>query len=294
MITERLPLHSGPLRKMKAHNRSWKSVLTTLSVLIVASPVMPAEPLQATVEFSRDLPPLGDEYKEGEQFKIDAAKNDSRVQKWRRVPKWLAGIWHTERTVRKVMGIPVSYQTRANFISGYQSDAKGHIWHPINSKVTRVDANLYYEYQIPQGEQVFTVDRNSSTRFTRSTRVRVAKNTGRILLSFQQEDIAITQPVEEGNCEVNARCCVFDKKGKRIIEQDIVVFQQKIEEFKPIDEFAGENFGKGLADYLIAEGKPDLVPQGTSEPGKLTDLQLEILTQEEKNSALMETIKSVH
>jgi hypothetical protein len=278
---------------MKALSNRWNLALATFSVICFAMPVMSAEPLQATVEFSRDLPPLGDEYQEGAQFKIDATKTDSKVQKWRRVPKWLAGVWHTERTIRKVMGVPVSYQTRSNFISGYQADAKGHIWHPINSKVTRVDGSGYYEYQIPQGEQIFNVQKLSSTRFTRSTRVRVDKDSGRILLSFQQEDIAVTEPVEDGSCEVKARCCVFDKKGKKVIQQDITVYQERIEDFQPIDEYSGENFVKGLSEFLLAEGKPELVPLKTHEQAKPSDLQLQILAQEEKNSALMETIKSV-
>lgn len=278
---------------MKARNIRWKALLASISVLIAVSPVMPAEPLQGTVEFSRDLPPLGDEYREGQKFRIEASRSVGKVLRWRRVPDWLAGIWHTERSVRKVMGIPVSYQTRTNFISGYQADAKGQIWHPINSKVTRVDASSHYEYQIPQGDEVFTVDESSSRRFTRTTRVRVEKESGLILDSFQQEDISVTQPLEDGKCVAKARCRVFNMKGKKIAEQDIVVYHQRIEEFKPIDEFAGDDYAKGLANYLIAEGKPELVPQAPHDSRKLSKLQLEILNQQEENSALMETIKSI-
>lgn len=191
------------------------------------------------------------------------------------------------------MGIPVSYQTRTNFISGYQADARGQIWHPINSKVTRVDAISHYEYQIPQGDEVFAVDEYSSRRFTRTTRVRVEKKSGLILDSFQQEDISVTHPLSDGNCEAKARCRVFNMKGNKMAEQNIVVHYQRIEEFKPIDEFAGEDFEKDLANYLIAEGKPELVPQAPHDSRKLSELQLEILNQQEENSALMKTIKSI-
>lgn len=71
------------------------------------------------------------------------------------------------------------------------------------------------------------------------------------------------------------------------------MYHQRIEEFKPIDEFAGEDYAKGLANYLIAEGKPELVPQAPHDLRKLSKLQLEILNQQEENSALMETIKSI-
>ena len=162
------------------------TLISGLSAAFLGFPSFAGEPIKATIEFSRSLPALGDEFKEGAPFQLQTAKAAGQTLKWRRVPHWLAGVWHTETTTRKVFGIPVSYPTKGDFISGYQSDAKGHVWAPIINRVSRVDGGTYFEFQMPQGEQIFQVDKETSTRFTRSIRVRVSKASGRIITSFQQ------------------------------------------------------------------------------------------------------------
>ncbi len=253
----------------------------------ICSPALAGEPIKATIEFSRSLPALGDEFKEGATFQLQTAKKAEQSLKWRRVPRWLAGVWHMETTTRRVFGIPVSYSTKGDFISGYQTDAKGHVWHPIIRRVSRVDSPNHYEFQIPQGEEVFEVDRGSSTRFTRSTRVRVNRNTGRIIVSFQQEDIAVTRPVEDGIVEVTANCRVFDKSGAQINEQNISVLEQRMGPFHAIDTYNGIDFVSSLSEYLKSEGKPELIAP-SHELSSPDELQAKILAKEDQNSKLME------
>lgn len=263
-------------------------LMSGVSSLVMGSPVFAGEPIKAQIEFSRSLPALGDEFKEGAQFQLQTAKKDGQALKWRRVPKWLAGVWHTEVTTRKVFGIPVSYASKSDFISGYQADAKGHVWHPIIDRVTRVDCGSYYEYQLPQ-EESFEVDRGSSTRFSRSTRIRVDKTNGRIVVSFQQEDKAVTRPVEEGIVKVTADCCVFDFSGRKVTEQTIYVVQERVAPFHTIDIHGGIDFVASLNEHLKSEGKTDLIAP-SREPVSPDQLQAKVLANEDRNSKLMEGI----
>ncbi|HIA53636.1 MAG TPA: hypothetical protein EYN91_16340 [Candidatus Melainabacteria bacterium] len=265
------------------------SLILGFSTFLLEATVSASEPIKATIEFSRSLPALGDEYADGAQFKIQSAKVAQQTLKWRRVPKWLAGVWHTEFTSVNVLGIPIRYPTKSDFISGYQQDAKGHIWHPIINRVSRVDGETYYEYQIPQGDQLFEVDKETSTRYTRSTRVRVNKASGRIITSFQQEDIAVTRPVQEGVVEVNANCCVFNKAGQKVKEQNISVVEERIAPFHPIDSHGGINFVESLASFLKAEEKAQWIPPAR-ELIAPSQIQSRILATEDANSKLMDGV----
>lgn len=262
------------------------SVLATSAFL---NPAIGIEPIKAGVEFSRSLPSLGDEYKDGEEFHLQAGKAVAQTLKWRRVPRWLAGQWRMESTTRLIMGVPVKYPTKGEFISGYQADSKGHIWHPITDRVSRVDGGGYYEYQIPQGEQVFVVDRESSTRFTRSTRVRVNKNSGRIMGSFQQEEKAVSRPLEDGMVQVTAECKTFDKTGRPLVDQTIYVVQERVEPFHTIDAYGGVDYCASLNDFLKAEGKPELVASAHDVTAP-DELQAKILNDEDQNQKLMQGV----
>ena len=70
------------------------------------------------------------------------------------------------------------------------------------------------------------------------------KKSGLKLDSFQQEDISVTLPLADGNCDAKARCHVLNMKGNKMAEQNVFV-------------------------------------------------HLGILNQQEENSALMKTIKSI-
>ncbi len=273
-----------------AHSLSITFLMCCTLTIVFGSPALGCEPIKATIEFSRSLPALGDEFKEGASFHLQTEKKAGQTLKWRRVPRWLAGVWHMETTTRKVFGIPVSYSTKADFISGYQKDAKGHVWHPIIKKVSRIDSPNHYEFQILQGDEVFEIDRGCSTRFTRSTRVRVNRITGRIIMSFQQEDIAVTRPVEEGLVEVTANCRVFDKSGAQINEQNISAIEQRIGPFHAIDTYNGIDFVSSLSEYLKSEGKPELIAP-SRELSCPDELQEKILAREDQNSKLMEGVE---
>ena len=279
--------------KVKQSQRRCLSVISLLvcgvSSVAFGLPATAAEPIKATIEFSHSLPALGDEFKEGATFQLQTPKKAEQTLKWRRVPRWLAGIWHTEMTTRNVFGIPVSYPSKSDFISGYQTDAKGHVWHPIIDRVTCVDCGTYNEFQIPQGGQNFTVDRESSTRYARSTRVRVSKATGRIVVSFQQEDIAVSRPIEDGVVKVTANCCVFNISGAKVTEQTIYVMEQRLEPYHAVDTHGGIDFVASLSEYLKSEGKPELIAPN-HELISPDEFQARILAKEDQNSKLMEGI----
>ena len=278
--------------KLKSFKRLHLIRWALTSAMVVSAfpcPSFCGEPIKATVEFSRSLPALGDEYKEGGEFHLQAGNSVAQKLKWRRVPRWLAGVWHTEYTSRLVAGIPVRYPTKADFISGFQADNKGHIWHPIINRVSRVDGDTYFEYQIMQGDQTFIVDKESSTRFTRSTRIRVNKKNGRIIGSFQQEEKAVSRPLEDGVVQVTADCRTFDKSGKLLFEQTIYVVQARTEPFHAIDSYGGVDYFASLNEFLKAEGKDDLIASA-HESIAPDELQSRILNDEDRNQKLMEGV----
>lgn len=243
-----------------------------------------AAPLQAGVEFSHKLAPLKSGLREGQRMNLEAVETKNEITEWRRIPKWFAGVWHREKTVRKS---GQSYQTRADMITGYQADAKGRVWQPVFFRVRKVDAGPYIEYQIPQRKTIFKVDKGSLTSFSQSTRIRISKATGRIVQSFQQEDMSVSEPIEDGLVRATVECRVFSQDGTVELEDTIECEEERIEPFTPIDEFSGTNYRESFIKFLEASGHPELVP--TSRPlVAVTPTQSRILRGENRDTKLLD------
>lgn len=215
---------------------------------------------------------------------LSAVETSDEITEWRRIPKWFAGVWHREKTMRKS---GESYQTRADMITGYQADAKGRVWQPVFFRVRKVDAGPYIEYQIPQRKTVFKVDKGSLTSFSQSTRIRISKATGRIVQSFQQEDMSISEPIAEGVVRATVECRVFSQDGAVELEDTIACEEDRIAPFTPIDEFSGINYRASFIKFLQTSGHPELVPP--ERPAlALSPLHARILRGENRDTALLD------
>ncbi len=240
-----------------------------------------AEPLKANIEFSESLEPLQAGLREGESMKLKAGTSDTskRITGWRRVPDWFAGTWHKENTTRYVEGRPVSYQTRADLITGYQQDAKGRIWQPTFTSVAKVETDDYVEYQMPQRKTIYENYSTKYVSFSLSTRVRVDKETNQIMSSFQQEDLSVSTPQPDGTVKAVVECRVFNQNGKVKFEDTIVVIEEKLEDFNPIDEFNGFDYRQNFIQFLQSKGHPELIPPDRPK-SILTATQQRILSNE--------------
>ncbi|MCC7532153.1 MAG: hypothetical protein IT342_26860 [Candidatus Melainabacteria bacterium] len=244
-----------------------------------------AEPLKANIQFDQELSPLKAGLREGERMNLKGVATDKQITEWRRIPRWFAGTWHRERTIKYVEGRPVSYQTRADLITGYQQDAKGRVWQPVFTSVRKVDADEYIEYQMPQRKTVYAIEQGKYTSFSLSTRLRVDKETGRIVASFQQEDLSVSSPEEDGVVRAVVNCRVFSQDGKVKFEDTIEVLEQRTEDFNPIDEFNGIDYRASFIKFLEESGHPELIPPERP-PSVLTQNQERILSSEKKDNSL--------
>lgn len=246
-----------------------------------------AEPLKANIEFSESLEPLQAGLREGERMKLKAGASDrnKQITGWRRVPDWFAGTWHKEKTTRYVEGRPISYQTRADLITGYQQDAKGRIWQPTFNRVAQVETDEYVEYQMQQRPTVYENYSSKYVSFSLSTRVRVDKETNQIMSSFQQEDLSVSTPEPDGSVKAVVECRVFNQNGKVKFEDTIIVMEEKIEDFNPIDEFNGVDYRQNFIQFLQAKGHPELIPADRPK-SILTATQQRILSNEANNNRL--------
>lgn len=260
---------------------------TALSAsFLICCAIAKAEPLQANIQFDYELTPLKSGLREGQRLNLGATESRREITEWRRLPKWFAGTWHRERTVKYVDGRPVSYQTRDDSISGYQEDAKGRIWQPCISGLRKVEAEEYFEYQMPQRKTVYAIEKGKYTSFSLSTRIRVDKETGQIMASFQQEDMSVSMPQEDGVVKAVVDCRVFNQDGRVKFEDRIEVLEQRIEPFSPVDEFNGIDYRESFHRFLEASGHSELIPAERPK-ATLTETQERILTSEAKVSRLM-------
>lgn len=248
---------------------------------IFLSPPAGAEPLKAGIQFDSDLAPLKSGLREGERMNLGATETKKEITEWRRIPDWFAGTWHKERSKRFVNGRPIYYQTRADLITGYQKDAKGRIWQPVFVSVGQVETDDYIEYQMPQRKTVYAIENGKYTSFSLSTRLRVDKDSGQIISSFQQEDLSVSKPDGDGLVKAVVECRVFNQDGKVQLEDTIEVLEERTEEFNPIDEFNGVNYRQSFFDFLEASGHPELIPAERPK-SILTESQERILSDEAK------------
>ncbi len=248
-------------------------------------PPAAAEPLKANIEFDHELEPLKAGLREGQRMNLKgvATEKGKQITDWRRIPRWFAGTWHREKTIKYVEGRPVSYQTRADLITGYQQDAKGRVWQPVFNSIRKVDADEYIEYQMPQRKTVYSLEKDKYTSFSLSTRVRVDKDSGQILTSFQQEDLSVSTPEGDGVVKAVVDCRVFNQNGKVKFEDTIEVLEQRVEDFNPIDEFDGVDYRASFIRFLEEQGHSELIPPERP-VAPLTQNQIRILSGELKDN----------
>lgn len=260
--------------------------LCSICCCLCVTPSLRAEPLKAGIEFSDSLEPLKSGLREGQRMNLGAVETGKRdITAWRRIPNWFAGVWHKEKSTRFVNGKPVSYQTRADLITGYQMDAKGRIWQPVFVNVGKVETDDYVEYQMPQRKTIYAMEKNKYTSFSLSTRVRIDKDTNQIMSSFQQEDLSVSSPLSDGVVKAVVECRVFNQDGRVKFEDTIEVLEQRIEEFNPIDEYNGIDYRDSFIKFLEASGHPELIPPERSK-SVLTETQERILSTETKNNRM--------
>lgn len=253
---------------------------------LCALPSIAAEPLKANIEFSHSLAPLKSGLREGQRMNLGAVETGRRnITSWRRIPNWFAGTWHKEKSTRFIGGRPVSYQTRADLITGYQMDAKGRIWQPVFVNVGKVETDDYIEYQMPQRKTIYAIEKGKYTSFSLSTRVRVDKDTGQIMSSFQQEDLSVSTPQSDGVVKAVVECRVFNQDGRVKFEDTIEVLEVRTEEFNPIDEFNGVDYHESFVKFLEESGHPELIPPERPK-SVLTENQVRILTSEARVNKL--------
>ncbi|MBA3993978.1 MAG: hypothetical protein C0469_10660 [Cyanobacteria bacterium DS2.3.42] len=291
---------------------SFSFFILSLFCLLVGASIAPvgAEPLKANIQFDDSLAPLQSGLREGERLNLSGnAKEDERknlsgnakdgermklsgnaaqkqITEWRRIPRWFAGTWHREKTTKYVNGRPMSYQTRADLITGYQQDAKGRIWQPVFNSLRKVDADEYIEYQMPQRKTIYASEKDKYTSFSLSTRIRVDKETGKIISSFQQEDLSVSTPEGDGVVKAVVDCRVFSQDGRVTFEDTIEVLEQRIEDFNPIDEFNGVDYRASFIRFLEEKGHSELIPPERP-PSILTSTQERILSGEKQDNALL-------
>lgn len=246
-----------------------------------------AEPLKANIQFDDSLAPLQAGLREGERMKLSgaAAERQKQITEWRRIPTWFAGTWHREKSTRYVNGRPMSYQTRGDQITGYQQDAKGRIWQPVFNSLRKVDADEYIEYQMPQRKTIYANEKDKYTSFSLSTRIRVDKETGQIISSFQQEDLSVSRPEGDGVVKAVVDCRVFSQDGRVTFEDTIEVLEQRTEDFNPVDEFNGVDYRASFIKFLEDKGHSELIPPDRP-PSVLTRNQERILSGEKHDNAL--------
>lgn len=240
--------------------------LMVASFAFLLSSPCPGKTLEARVEHTDKLPTVAPDLMEGHIFDESALPARPAHYEWHRVPKWMAGSWAREMQTnyRADGSISSTFACRSRDRCGYQMDAKGRIWEPaIVPFRSKIETSDCYEYAIMQRADPVLIARDACVFMSRSTRVRVDKRTGKIIKTFQQEDLGTYAPLPNGGIEITGDMQAFDQEGRplRGLRQRCRVVPRFLGPYQQIDFANGFDFKSDFISFLRRTNQTDLIPQ---------------------------------
>lgn len=219
-----------------------------------------AEPLQATIEMSKDLAPVGRSLQAGVKFNESALTPISSQSTWYWVPPWLAGGWHRETMTHNKKGIRLE---RSDSSYGLQTDKLGGYWQRLSIPSRHsVECAQIIDWKVTTNFEVATTNNAEFINHSRNISVAVSKRTGKITTTYQQESIQRYYPIDQNHIKYEVTTKEFDQSGRFVSLNEGSTVYVRTQPFiqQNIDLATGINLRLDFYRYLASHDLRDLIP----------------------------------
>ncbi len=218
--------------------------------------------------FAEDPPAVQLDLRTGCEFNEQSLGEMGTTSNWFHIPWWLAGTWKRERSTSFVPGEkPIVKKDERIRKYGFQTDAKGGIWHLVRTPfkvVTRTPGSINY-FLIRKEEPIKIAKDEVVVRMV-WTIWHVSEKTGRIVRVNQGDQVDTFRPMNERALDASSVCQAYSETGLPMGVWRAKWTDHKLEEYQPTVEFNGLNLVELLSDYLKSKGRYNRVPTGSAVP----------------------------
>ncbi len=214
--------------------------------------------LSGQAEHSITLPPIPATLQPGQTFNLSVAEQGFATNHdWRQIPPWLAGTWHTDVEYALQNSRPVGYVTRSTRTFGSLADRFGNVWQykKVPWSETVDDGNTL-DSKLVIFEKRLGHDPNSYVDKAITVDVIYDRNSGRILNTYQQEELQWTYPQPDHTLRVDESIKRYDAMGQPGPTRQGYFIRQPVGPFTMrwdlLDSFK---------DYLAGHGMEGAIPQ---------------------------------
>jgi len=222
----------------------------------------------ANATYAEDPPAVPLQLRTGLEFNEQDLGEMATQSSWFHIPWWLAGTWKRDHSVTYSQGeSPRPKKDERVRIFGFQTDAKGGIWHLVRTPfkvVTRTPGSI--NYFLIRKEEPIKISKHEVTIRMVWTIWHVHEKTGRILRVNQGDQVDTFRPMNENTLDASSVCQAYSETGRPMGLWRAKWTDHKIETYKPTPELNGQNLVVLLSDYLKQNGRHNRVPQVTGQP----------------------------
>jgi hypothetical protein len=213
-------------------------------------------------------------------LRAGATFNESNIQKipkeegWYWVPRWIAGNWHREVQTAFTENGPVTQRNRSEKHFGMQQDSNGEIWDYYHVPIKQVaEGANFTEYKVMRSYSILPAGNGKFAMKSRSTCVRVDRNTNKIISSHTQEDINTFSPQGRGVIRSDCSMKIFDSNGRPKDAATGYYTCELVQPFQPTNYLDGKDLRQSFKNFLISHNWPKLVPLDMRDPSDNTGEQ---------------------
>lgn len=218
--------------------------------------------LAGNVEHSGSLEPVHPMLRAGCQFDDRFLQGVVVDAKWFRIPKWFAGTWQRHKVSTKVLGFSVSQMDVRVRRYGFQTDAKGRVWHwvrtPFPVRTVRQNEICYF---LIRKEEPISINKESVTLRMTWTAWNYDRATGIIKRVHQGDQVDAFRHKEVGVITCDSNLASYDQYGKYIGTAKVSWDDFNVEPYRPIDIYEGNDLRPMFYAFLEQQGLTDRIPE---------------------------------
>ena len=223
--------------------------------------------LQGGVIHSEIVPAVEPSLRAGATFNEGNIQKIPKEEGWYWVPRWIAGSWHRETQTAYTENGPVTQRNRSEKHFGMQQDSNGEIWDYYHVPIKQVaEGSAFTEYKVMRSYSILPAGNGKFAMKSRSTCVRVDRNTNKIISSHTQEDINTFSPQGRGVIRSDCSMRLFDTNGKPKDSATGYYTCDMVQPFQPTNFLDGKDLRKSFKNFLISHNWPKLVPLDLRDP----------------------------
>lgn len=218
--------------------------------------------------YAEDPPVVSPQLRTGCEFNEQGLGEMETQSSWFHIPWWLAGTWQRQRSTIFYPGQKPSTKKDERVRKfGFQTDAKGGIWHLVRTPfkvVTRTPGSI--NYFLIRKEEPIKISKDEVIIRMVWTIWHVSEKDGRIIRVNQGDQVDTFRPMNESALAAVSICKAYSETGASLGTWRAGWTDHKLEAYQPTAQYNGLNLVELLSDYLKSVGKYNRVPTGSPIP----------------------------